>query len=98
MLSITNYSVELIKDPFGILPGKRYEFLLDIEVAEDDELYTANGLYIRVIYLVEENRSGIVKYEILEKNTDRFLDFEMEEEETAYVESFCKDHFSLAEE
>ncbi|MFD1954688.1 DUF6509 family protein [Paenibacillus thailandensis] len=31
-MTITEYSVEQIKDPFGIVPGARYEFILNIEV------------------------------------------------------------------
>jgi hypothetical protein len=97
MLTITTYTVELIKDPFGILAGKRYEFLLDIEVPEDDELYTENGLYLRVIYSVEESRMGIVKYEIHEKLTEKYLEFDMEDDEVQIVEAFCKEHASEAE-
>jgi hypothetical protein len=92
MLTITGYSVELIHDPFGILAGDRYEFLIDIEVPEDDDLYSENGLYIKVIYRVEESRLGIVNYEIFEKKTERYLDFEMDEEEEKLVEAFCKEH------
>jgi hypothetical protein len=94
MLTITDYSREQIKDPFGILQGSRYEFLLDIEVPDDDELYTESGLYIRAIYAVEESRTGLVKYEIFERQTARYLEFELEEDEAAYIEGFCKDHLS----
>jgi hypothetical protein len=97
MLTISEYSVEAIKDPFGILAGQRYEFILDIEVPDDDELYSENGLYIRVIYSVEESRSGISKYEIYERTTRRYLEFDLEDEEIAAVESFCKEHLSNAE-
>lgn len=98
MLTITGYSVELIKDPFGILTGKRYELLLDIEVAEDDELYSENGLYVRVIYVVEESRSGMAKYAIHEKTNDNYVDFELEDDELAVIEAFCKEHLVDAEE
>jgi hypothetical protein len=96
MLSITGYTVELIKDPFGILTGARYEFLLDIEVPDDDELYSEKGVYIRVIYNVDDNTAGMVKYEIVEQSTDQYLNFELEEDEAAYVESFCKEHLAEA--
>lgn len=97
MLTITEYSVELVKDPFGILTGKRYEFILDIEVPEDDELFSENGLYVRVIYGVEENRSRIVKYEIFEKSTDKYVDVELEDEEMAAIEAFCKENYTVAD-
>lgn len=98
MLSITSFSVELIKDPFGILSGKRYEFLLDIEVEEDDELHSENGLYVRVIYNVEESLQSIVKYELYEKSTDKYLDFDLEDVEVEALSHFCKEHYEEAEE
>lgn len=97
MLTITEYSVELVKDPFGILTGKRYEFILDIDVPEDDELFSENGLYVRVIYGVDESRSRIVKYEIFEKSTDRYVDIELEDEEVAELEAFCKENYTVAD-
>lgn len=96
MVAITGYSVELLKDPFGILTGERYEFFLDIEVPEDDELFSEKGLYIRVLYTVENQKSGIVKYDIMEKGTDQILDFDLEEEEEVEVEAFCKEHLEEA--
>lgn len=98
MLTMTSYSAELIKDPFGILKGERYEFLIDIEVPEDDELYSENGLYVRVIYAIEDTRHTIVKYEIFEKSTDLYLDFDVEEDEVAQLAAFCKEHLLDADE
>jgi hypothetical protein len=98
MFTITEYSVELVKDPFGILSGKRYEFTLDLQVDEEDELYSEQGIFLRVVYRVEEESAGIVKYEFLERNTNKYLDFELEEEEAEAVRSFCQAHFSEAEE
>lgn len=92
MLTITEYTVEQIKDPFGILQGARYEFILNIDVEEDDELFTENGLYIRAIYAVQEQKTGLIKYEIYERGVDKYLDFELEDEEIAEVETFCKEH------
>jgi hypothetical protein len=94
MLTITGYSVDLIKDPFGILTGKRYEWMLDIEVAEDDELHSDNGLYVRVIYVVEESKAGMVRYEIFEKTNDKYVDFELEDDELEVIEAFCKEHLT----
>lgn len=98
MFSITGYSVEWVKDPFGIIPGKRYEFNLDIEPEEEDELYSEQGLVLRVIYGVEESKQGIVKYEFLERDTGKYLDFEMEAGESEAVEAFCMEHVGDAEE
>lgn len=96
MITITDYSVELIKDPFGIIPGKRVEFVLDIEVPEDDELYSENGLYVRVIYGVQDEDERIVKYEIHERGTEQYLEFDMEDDEVAVVEAFCREHWKEA--
>ncbi|MNI17375.1 hypothetical protein D3C73_707440 [compost metagenome] len=97
MLTITGYSVELVKDPFGILTGDRYEFLIDIEVPEDDELYSESGLYVRVVYAVEDTLQTLVKYEIFEKSTELYLDFDVEDDEVAQLAAFCKEHFQDAE-
>lgn len=96
MFKITEYSVEKLKDPFGILSGDRYEFYLDIEVDEEDEMYTEQGLYIRVLYSVEEGESRIVKYELFEKAEDKYLDFELEEDELAAIEEFSRTHYTEA--
>ena len=95
MLTVTEYSAELVKDPFGILTGKRYEFILDLEVPEDDELYSGNGVYVKVIYLVEEGRTGIVKYDLFERTTDKYLDFDMEADEEAALAAFCQEHLPV---
>jgi hypothetical protein len=96
MLTITGFSVVKVKDPFGILAGERYEFSLDIEVEEDDELYSESGLYIRVIYRVEESETGVLRYEIFERNTEQYLDFDLEEDEEAIISAFCKEHYTEA--
>ncbi len=96
MLTITEYSVELVKDPFQILSGKRYEFLLDLELEEDDELYSEKGIYIKVIYKVEEDQGSIVNYDLIEKTTDRYLDLDMETEEEEALAAFCKEHYAEA--
>ncbi|GAB6988307.1 DUF6509 family protein [Paenibacillus pini] len=94
MLIINEYQVEAVKDPFHILTGDRYEFTLQIEVAEDDEIFTENGLYVRVIYRVEDDNFGIVKYEVYEKGTDKYQDLELEDDEIAMIDLFCKEHLS----
>lgn len=96
MVTITEYSIEKLKDPFGILTGDRYEILLDITVPEDDELYTEVGIYIRVLYKVEENQSKLIKYDLLERGTDQLLDFELEDEEIEAVQAFCLKHLDEA--
>ncbi|MCD9022108.1 DUF6509 family protein [Cohnella silvisoli] len=96
MLTIAEYSVELVKDPFKILSGKRYEFKLDLEIEEDDELYSENGIYVKVVYKVDEEQGSIVTYDLIEKSTDRYLDLDMEAEEEEALAAFCKEHCSEA--
>ncbi|MDP4097300.1 DUF6509 family protein [Paenibacillus sp. P96] len=97
-MEITSFTVETVKDPFGIIAGTRYEYMLELEVDEEDELYSANGVYLRVIYSVEEDRTRIVKYELYERSTDRYLEFDLEEDELAEVDAFCSEHLAEAEE
>ncbi|WP_445670020.1 DUF6509 family protein [Peribacillus sp. FSL H8-0477] len=97
MLTITGYKVEKLKDPFDILTGDRYELFLDIEVPEDDELASEKGLYIRVLYVVDDNTSKVVKYDLLERETEQLLEFDLEDDELAMVAQFCKEHLKEEE-
>lgn len=92
MLNITEYTAELVKDPFGILAGKRYEFILDLDLEEDDELYSENGVAIRVIFKVDGNQSAVVRYDLIERTTNKPLDLDLEPEEEESLAAFCKDH------
>ena len=91
MMDITNYSMAEIKDPTGIMVGNRYEFLLDIEVDEDDELYTASGLELRVILAVDEKSARLAQYHIIDKQSRNILEFGLDEEEEQEVLDFCKE-------
>jgi len=98
MLAVTEYSVELVKDPFRILSGKRYEFVIELELDEEDELYSANGIEIKVVYKVDGEEASVVSYGLYEKSTGRFLDAELEDEEEAALADFCKEHYLEVEE
>ncbi|MFC5471024.1 DUF6509 family protein [Cohnella suwonensis] len=100
MLSVEEYSVELVKDPFQILAGKRYEFLidLDLDLEEGDELYTDKGVYVKAVYKVDGEQGSIVNYSLLERVTDRPLDFDLEDEEEEALAAFCKEHYVEAED
>jgi hypothetical protein len=91
-MKITGYAIEKLTDPFGILTGDRYEYFLDIEVPEDDELYLEKGIYIKALYVVEEGNARLVNYGLYEDTTDKYLDFELEEDELELVTTFCKEH------
>lgn len=89
-MEITNYSISQIKDPTGIIAGERYEFLLDVEVDEDDELYTEGGLELRVILAVEGEDARIVFYNFIDKLSRNVLEFALEEDEEAEVLAYCQ--------
>jgi len=91
-VNITAYTVELVPDPFGILKGKRYEFKLEVEVDEEDELYSEHGVYARIVYKVEEASSGILTCDWTERTTDRYLELAAEPEELAELAAFCAAH------
>ena len=97
-MNITEYTVEEIKDPTGILTGNRYEFLLSIEVPEDDELYNENGIQLKVLYLVDENQQRILNYHFYDGLENKYLEFGLEEEEEKLVNKFCAEHYQEAEE
>ncbi|MDF2722391.1 MAG: pullulanase [Paenibacillus sp.] len=98
MFAITSYTIEAIPDKFGILSGNRYEFMLELEVDEDDELYAEEGLDLRVIYKEEDGKTSIVKYEFLERASKKYVDFELESDEAELVEAFCQAHYLEADE
>ncbi|AWB46483.1 pullulanase [Paenibacillus sp. CAA11] len=92
MITFKSYSAELVKDPFGILSGQRYEFIIDLDIPEEDELYMENGVYARVVVKEDEGGISIIKYDLMERSTDKMLDFDLEEEEESALEAFCKEH------
>ena len=95
MIEIQSYTVEKLEDPFGILSGDRFEYLLEIAVPEDDELYSEKGIMLRVIYVMNNDKEQISKYEFIENETQNVLDFELEDDELSMVLNFCKEHTDL---
>lgn len=97
-MNITQFSVEEILDPTNIIEGKRYELLLDVEVDEEDELYSEAGIEIRVIAGVLNEEVRIVSYFILDKANDEYLDFALEEDEEAMILAFCTEQLLQSEQ
>ncbi len=97
-MEFTAYTVEKIRDAFGIVQGDRYEFVLEFEVDEEDELYTPQGLLLRVIYGVNGEDKKIVKHEIIERGTQKVLEFDLEDDELEETEAFCAAHYGESEE
>ncbi|MBY0009211.1 DUF6509 family protein [Paenibacillus typhae] len=92
MLTFTSYTVEDVKDPFGILSGKRYEFMINLDIPEEDELYEENGVSVRAVVKAEAGEAVLVTYDLLETTTGRLLEFDLEDEEEAELAQFCKEH------
>jgi hypothetical protein len=97
-MEITGHTVELLEDPFGVLNGDRYEFFLQIAVDEEDELYTENGLLLKVIFSIVNEEPKILQYYFIERSTENILDFALEEDEEVLVKDYCKENLSVEEE
>lgn len=91
-MTFTSFTVENVRDPFGILSGKRYEFVINLDVPEEDELYDENGVSARAVIKAEEGDVTIVSYDLLETTTGKLLEFDLEEDEEAELAQFCKEH------
>jgi len=98
MFEISQYSMEQLKDPYGIIAGDRYEFMLDLQIDEEDELYSETGVVLRVVAAIRDKEMSIAKYEFLNASTNQYIALEMEEEEYAMVEAFCKEQLQAEEE
>ncbi len=90
-MEIKQYSIEEIKDPTNIIEGKRFEVLIDVEIDEEDELYSEAGLEIRVIVGQKEEDIRIVNYFIIDKKDNNYLDFALEDEEEEMILEFCRE-------
>lgn len=92
MLTISEYSVEKIRDPFGIISGTRYEFMIKLDVPEDDELYSENGVSVRAVVKEEDGAVSVVTYDVMETTTQKLLDFDLEDDEEEELAVFCREH------
>lgn len=91
-MEVTEYTVEKIVDPTGILTGDRYEFRLYIALDEEDELYSEGGTGIRVIFMIDGDVERIASAHFFQRETEEVLDFELEEEEVAFILDFCRNN------
>jgi len=96
MFKLEEYTVETVADPFRILSGERYEFMIDVNVEEDDELFHEEGVRLRVVYAVNEGQGKVVSYEFQTADAGKYIDIEMEDDELAMVEQFCAENYSQA--
>lgn len=89
-MEIIDATIEKLEDPFGILSGERFEIFLTLNIEEDDELYSENGVMLKLIYAVEEAQSKIVQYDFIEKKTEQVLDFALEDDEEKVIDAYCQ--------
>jgi hypothetical protein len=97
-MNITGHTVELLEDPFGLLSGSRYEYFLNIEVDEEDELYTEKGLLLKVLFLVNGEERRILQSYFMEQETEKVLDFELEEDEVVQAKKYCEENLPAEDE
>lgn len=89
-MEIISHTYEEIIDPTGILEGKRYEFFLSIEVDEDDEIYSENGLFIRAIISQLNEEIKVAQAYFVERDSEKVLDFSLEDDEIEMVQEYCQ--------
>lgn len=96
-MEIKEFSIEELKDPTNIIEGKRYEFILDVEIDEDDEMYSEDGIEIRVLIGRIDDEVRILNYFIIEKGKREYLDFALEDDEEEMILNFCKEQIANIE-
>lgn len=97
-MEITQYSVEQIKDPTNIIEGNRYEFLIDVDIDEEDELYREMGIEIRVLIGELDGVYSLKNYFLIDKADQSFLDFALDEDEEAEMLAFCQEELTRPNE
>ncbi|MFC7366490.1 MULTISPECIES: DUF6509 family protein [Bhargavaea] len=91
-MEITGHTVELLNDPTGIIEGDRYEFFLELDIEEEDELYTEGGVKLRAIFAEHDGREWIATYDFIEAATGKAMGFELEEDEEQEVLEYCRNN------
>lgn len=89
-MNITEYIMEEIIDPTGIIQGDRYEFRIFVEVEEDDELFRAAGLGVRAIVAAENNEVRLLSSYFYERETEKALPYSLEDDEIEQVLTMCQ--------
>lgn len=89
--------MEEILDPTNIIEGERYEFLLELDIDEEDELFQEGGIDARVIVSKKEDAYAIVTYFLITKRDQSYLEFALEEDEEEEILAFCKEHILAGE-
>ena len=92
-MNIKEYTMEEIKDPTGILAGKRYEFFLSVEFDDEDELAEEDHLQIKVLFSADENETRILNYHFYNSLENKYLDYGLEDDELEELQTFCNLHY-----
>ena len=91
-LNIIGHTVEKLEDPFGLISGERYELFLELEVDEEDELYSEKGIGLRVLLGIDDGKTRMINYHFYEQGKEEVLDFALEDEEEELVLNYCKNN------
>lgn len=94
LMEITEYVVEEIIDPTGLIEGERYEFRLYVMLEEEDDLYSDQGIGVRTILAVGDGKDRLVVAHFFNRATEEAYDFELEKEEQDMLLQFCLNHFN----
>ncbi|MEH7110264.1 MULTISPECIES: DUF6509 family protein [Bacillaceae] len=91
-LNITGHTVEKLEDPFGLISGERYEFFLELEVDEEDELFSEKGIGLRVLLGIDDGNARMINYHFYEQGKEEVLDFALEDDEEELILNYCKNN------
>lgn len=97
-MEILNFEIEEWVDPTGIIQGKRFECLLDVEVDEEDELYSEAGTQIRLFIGDDGEGLYIINYFIIDKKDGQYIELALEEEEEQQLLNFCREQIAKQNE
>lgn len=92
-MNITEYIVEEIVDPTGLIEGQRFEFRLYALLDDEDELYTEDGIGIRTILAVGDGEERLAVAHFFNRANDEAYDFGLEEDELENLLAFCIAHY-----
>lgn len=96
-VNIESYLMQEILDPTNIIEGQRFEFTMDLQIDEEDELFQEGGVEVRAIIGVKDTIVSLVNYFLIAKSDLSYLEFALEEDEEKIIIDFCKQHIEANE-
>lgn len=96
-MDIISYVMDQILDPTNIIEGERYEFTLELNIDEEDELFQEGGVDLRAIIAKKADQFSVVDYFFIAKADQSYLEFGLEEDEEQEILAFCKSHIEAGE-